>query len=259
MAQRPASAMSGHTSSANPFSVQTNISAQVSAEPIQNTLLSPTQSALHPLPPRPLGYASSTVATPSNLTQPSTPVANATPRIRGGFEVDDDPEDEANGDDKDDIDVYDPAVGLDFEPPTSASNGAQPFDSNAQSPKQENGITPFPVQATDSPTEVLSYALPSTDIATRASTVTPAQVVDTQVQASPPRSNVNGSFAPAVPKARLAHDVVGILEDRIKEDPRGDIVAWLELINELKSRNKQDDVRQTYDRFLEQFPLSVCL
>ena len=32
-----------------------------------------------------------------------------------------------------------------------------------------------------------------------------------------------------LPKARLPHDTLGILEDRIKEDPRGDVDAWLSL------------------------------
>jgi len=34
------------------------------------------------------------------------------------------------------------------------------------------------------------------------------------------------------PKARLPHDKIGILEDRIAEDPRGDMEAWLSLISE---------------------------
>jgi len=68
---------------------------------------------------------------------------------------------------------------------------------------------------------------------------------------------VNGSVAPALPKSRLAHDVVGILEDRIKEDPRGDMSAYLELIDELKSRNKQDEVRQAYEQYLSVFPMAV--
>ena len=59
------------------------------------------------------------------------------------------------------------------------------------------------------------------------------------------------------PRSRLPNDVIGILEDRIKEDPRGDIEAWLNLVNEHKKRAKIDDVRSVYERFLAIFPAAV--
>ncbi|KAI9052607.1 hypothetical protein LZ554_003950 [Drepanopeziza brunnea f. sp. 'monogermtubi'] len=71
------------------------------------------------------------------------------------------------------------------------------------------------------------------------------------------------SAAPAqvvsLPKARLPHDRIGILEDRIKEDPRGDIDAWLSLITEHRKRNKIDDARAVYERCLKVFPQSAEL
>jgi hypothetical protein len=63
--------------------------------------------------------------------------------------------------------------------------------------------------------------------------------------------------AASLPKARLPHDTTGILEDRIKEDPRGDLDAWLALINEHRKRNKLDDARAVYDRFFKVFPQAV--
>lgn len=63
----------------------------------------------------------------------------------------------------------------------------------------------------------------------------------------------------AVPRARLPHDKIGILEDRIKEDPRGDLSAWLSLLDEHKKRGKIDDARAVYERFLTLFPSAVCL
>ena len=63
--------------------------------------------------------------------------------------------------------------------------------------------------------------------------------------------------AASLPKARLPHDTTGILEDRIKEDPRGDLDAWLALINEHRKRNKLDDARGVYDRFFKAFPQAV--
>ncbi|CAD6501343.1 BgTH12-01595 [Blumeria graminis f. sp. triticale] len=56
------------------------------------------------------------------------------------------------------------------------------------------------------------------------------------------------------PKARLPNDRTGILEDRIKEDTRGDLDAWLELIKEHRSRNKLDEARSVYERFFKVFP-----
>ncbi|KAI0517028.1 hypothetical protein F5B22DRAFT_605941 [Xylaria bambusicola] len=55
-------------------------------------------------------------------------------------------------------------------------------------------------------------------------------------------------------KSRLPTDVVGMLEDRIKEDPKGDIEAWLALIEEQKRRHRIEETRHTYERFLEIFP-----
>lgn len=81
----------------------------------------------------------------------------------------------------------------------------------------------------------------------------------------PARSTVqsaNGSV-PTTPtvvtasRARLPHDRVGILEDRIQADPRGDVEAWLELINEHRSRNKLENARQVYERFFKIFPTAV--
>jgi cleavage stimulation factor subunit 3 len=228
-----------------------------SIDNMPDTILSPNQSNLHPLPPRPVSQLSSQAATPS-VAQSSSPVpAQNKPRIVGGFEVDDDDdaEDEVGEEDEDEADPYDPS-GLDFDTPAPAPTN--PFDRTSQSPEQENGITPAAVQVTGSPAELSPSALPTGTDAPRAATATPAQVtVDAPVQASPPLPHVNGSIAPAVPRSRLAHDVVGILEDRIKEDPRGDTQAYLELIDELKSRNKQDDVRRVYEQYLAVFPFAV--
>ncbi len=77
----------------------------------------------------------------------------------------------------------------------------------------------------------------------------PATQVLTSAGPSVPGANV--------PKARLPHDRTGILEDRIKEDPRGDLDAWLSLINEHRKRNKLDEARAVYDRFFNVFPQAV--
>lgn len=70
------------------------------------------------------------------------------------------------------------------------------------------------------------------------------------------QATVQGA-ASILPKARLPHDRMGILEDRIKEDPKGDIDAWLSLITEYRSRHKLDEARAVYERFFQVFPQAV--
>jgi cleavage stimulation factor subunit 3 len=76
-------------------------------------------------------------------------------------------------------------------------------------------------------------------------------------QKAVPISSEISSSGPNIPKARLPHDRVGILEDRIKEDPRGDLDAWLSLISEHRKRNKIADARAVYERFFKVFPSAV--
>ncbi|KAJ8121153.1 hypothetical protein ONZ43_g2328 [Nemania bipapillata] len=98
----------------------------------------------------------------------------------------------------------------------------------------------------------------------RAYTQSPLQQTNVSEEAAPlhPSHAGNGTIAaidhPAISstntKLRLPADVVGMLEDRIKEDAKGDIEAWFALIEEQKRRHKIEDTRNTYERFLEIFP-----
>lgn len=77
-----------------------------------------------------------------------------------------------------------------------------------------------------------------------------------------PARQATASVTPApasasLPRARLPQDRIGILNDRIQEDPRGDIEAWLSLIEEQRKRHKHDEARDVFNRFLEQFPTAV--
>ena len=216
----------------------------------RDSLLSPT-SASHPLPARPDSAASSTTSK-SNQTQPPVPVP--APRTRGGFEVDDDEEEnDETADGQDELDVYEPADAFDVDAATPA-HVQTPIDRTSQSPQRENGITTAPDQPSGSPSGAPSSALPSgaVNVVVEAPT---EQITPKPAQVSPSRSDVNGSLP--VPKTRLAHDVVGMLEDRIKSDPRGDPDAYLDLISELKSRHKQSEVREVYDKYLKVFPHDV--
>jgi cleavage stimulation factor subunit 3 len=73
---------------------------------------------------------------------------------------------------------------------------------------------------------------------------------------------VNSSTAmPTLPPsgAVLPQDSISILEARVAGDPKGAVDAWLELIGEYRRRNKTDEARGVYIRFLEVFPQSVSL
>lgn len=99
-------------------------------------------------------------------------------------------------------------------------------------------------------------ALPSIDFA--AKSVRPASAAQIIETAS---SAVEHTTTPSIaaPRMRLPHDRIGILEDRIKEDPIGDLDAWLNLIGEHRKRGKLEDARKAYERFLGVFPTCVSV
>lgn len=57
-------------------------------------------------------------------------------------------------------------------------------------------------------------------------------------------------------RKRLATDTIGILEDRIAANPR-DMPAWLDLISTIVRKEKLDESRDIYERFLAMYPLSA--
>ncbi|KAI0104702.1 hypothetical protein GGR51DRAFT_521748 [Nemania sp. FL0031] len=118
----------------------------------------------------------------------------------------------------------------------------------------------------DAPTPPSNPPRPTstTNIQQRAYTQSPLQQTTAAQEATTlPPSHVGDGAATTIEhptagstntKLRLPADVVGMLEDRIKEDPKGDIEAWFALIEEQKRRHKVEDTRKTYERFLEIFP-----
>ena len=247
--------------------------------PSHEDVLSPAAASIHQLPPKPQALQPSFAASLPSILPTTT---QSQPRMRGGFEMDDDvDDDEEEREDQDSVAVYEPDDGLaesytpeqdmDQEGDDAAATSNQHFvlDSTSKSPVLPNGLAHVPAH-TNGVNHEASGFVPSPNVTIhalppqRASTATPMQSNTESavgvVPASLPMNTSHASntaFASAVPKGRLAHDVVGILEDRIKEDPRGDVLAWLELVEELKRRNKQDEVRQLYDRYFEVFLLAV--
>lgn len=206
---------------------------------------------------------------------PNSTIANKLPRTIGGF-IDDDDDD----DDEDEEDMSKPrgaammgSVIIDRDssntPQQKSSDSDVPsHDVTTQSNAQDrddadgavlhshsNGVpnltTVLPNNgAVAEDSETIKHA-PSPTVAQTASSA-----ANSVAQSANSVQNANSASVPA-PKARLPHDRIGILEDRIKEDPRGDVDAWLSLIGEHRKRNKIEDARNTYDRFFKVFPTAV--
>lgn len=247
------------------FSVPTEILQERSASARPISTLPEDASALHALLSPSLNRPSSTPAAqdvPSKAPFPTSQgSAQTQPRLKGGFVIEDEDE-EVEEDETKDGDVYDSADGMDA-PVTVAAAGPQNSLNSTNSP-QVSIQGGFPAsQKEGNVSDAASDIIPSTavvqngDALPRDSATTPAQSLPSiQVKIAQTSSHV-GTPTSTVPKARLAHDTIGILEDRIKEDPRGDMDAWLSLLGELRSRNKKEEARRAYGRFFKQFPLAV--
>jgi cleavage stimulation factor subunit 3 len=166
---------------------------------------------------------------------------------------------DASGEQIDSSDEYDPAQ-------QDVQDSSLPGPSNPDLSNQSSDVP-----QSNHPSRPASAQLPS-DVHMQTDTVqSPSGASEAVPQTSPsgpngaedvtrPASTVTAQAAanaPAVPKARLPHDKIGILEDRIKEDEKGDTDAWLSLIEEHKARGKIDEARKTYERYLSIFPLDV--
>ncbi|KAK4124646.1 hypothetical protein N657DRAFT_595714 [Parathielavia appendiculata] len=70
----------------------------------------------------------------------------------------------------------------------------------------------------------------------------------------PENDNTAGPSAFGVAAGPVAVDKNSQLEERVRNDPRGAMDAWLALIAEHRSKNDIEQSRQTYERFLAIFP-----
>ena len=160
--------------------------------------------------------------------------------------------------------------------PTQDSAAAQNAQAQAQAQASLNGSTaatptPLPASTSVDPSSASAFTAPAASLPVAQGAqdhVSPAAAGThgtTSVSATP-KPSVNGVTAPSdhaptpqVPtsSARLPHDKVGRLEDRIKEDPKADTAAWLELVQHYREKDQIDNVRRTYDRMLEYFPTAV--
>jgi cleavage stimulation factor subunit 3 len=250
------------------FSIPTEISQELPASARAISALPEDASAPHALLSPSQNRPSSTPSSqglPSDAQFPTSKTpAQTQPRLKGGFVIEDEDEEVEADEDEDgkDGDVYDSADGMeasmtasDAVPQTSLNSTGSPHVSiqrGIQAPPKASNISNGASDVVPS-----STAVQNEDALPRDSTATPVQSLPSSQVKNAQTSSYSGAPTSALPKARLAHDTIGILEDRIKEDPRGDMDAWLSLLDELRSRNKKDEVRSVYNRFFKQFPLAV--
>ncbi|KAJ5104117.1 hypothetical protein N7532_004646 [Penicillium argentinense] len=197
------------------------------------------------------------VATPPAESQTSTPVppadapAQSRPRTIGGFDVDSQDEDYGEDEEAD----YEPPAVLEVD--VSNAMSQEPSSGNAN----QNTFPDVSSQAT------VQGSANVPDVSNSSYSSVPPSNIDpstAQAQWASHEASLQNSIAPTpVPgspsttKGRLPHDHVGILQDRVSEDPRGDTAAWLELIAEHRSRNRIDSAREVYEQFVAVFPMAA--
>lgn len=184
-------------------------------------------------------YPAVSLAVPEE-SRSSSRSSNRKPKTVGGFVADDSDDEE-----EDDVSSAGQAAAALQVPASTTPNRALSPSPLQNSVTQEDLKTPPEDQADPKVVEKALHSLP----------INPSGVAQAPVPA--PTTQVLNVAAPAQPKARLPHDTTGILEDRIKEDPRGDLDAWMSLISEHRGRHKFDEAREVYGRFLTLFPQAV--
>jgi cleavage stimulation factor subunit 3 len=140
--------------------------------------------------------------------------------------------------------------------------------------QQNNGLTGSTTLATSTtasvpaPVSSVTSDIPVPAVQVSAAAADQSNVLSPSVQPSaahtPTSKPANGTAASQPPQSapvpqRLAHDRVGQLEDRIKDDPKADTDAWMSLIAYYKEKDQPDNVRKVYERFLAVFPSAVCI
>lgn len=199
------------------------------------------------------GEASAEIAAPLPAVAQSTK-----PKTIGGFIVEDDDEDEEE----------------DAVPTPPQADGTQ----NIQSGLDAGGASEMPnVSLASAPTTDSAALQASSSTRLNGSAAAPVSDVSPStsflpVDATQGKANISATSTPqpaagasnipaqqVASSTRLPHDVVGRLEDRIKDDPKADTDAWTQLLAHYRAKDQIDNVRKVYERFLEVFPTSVSV
>ncbi|KAL9085958.1 MAG: hypothetical protein Q9165_007320 [Trypethelium subeluteriae] len=224
------------------------------ASPTDNTPAQPLTAASAHSPTQP--YSRPTSAARNGQSESLT-VPSKQPRTVGGFIVDDE-------DDEDETSLQRPSgaganglLGVARSTSTPQRSVSRTSNNNASSnvqisnDAQDQGVSD---SVSNGASNALSAATVPTPNLSKQDSEEKAHQISAPVEASDPVPTIPSM---SLPKARLPNDRVGILEDRIAEDPRGDLDAWLSLINEYRNRDKIEDARAVYDRFFEVFPTAA--
>ncbi|KAF2008200.1 hypothetical protein P154DRAFT_516905 [Amniculicola lignicola CBS 123094] len=210
-------------------------------ESTANTPAAEADGALKPLP------AEAASATPSKQ-----------PAMRGGFVVE--------SEDEEDVPVANPQQDGSAAQMAAGRSSGTPQRSLSHTPITSLPAPNVPLHSTqDQAHSGISTFVTANDITHNLASIVPnggTPVPDVAKAVAPDVVNLSArpSTAPitpvpaSLPKARLPQDRIGILEDRVTDDPRGDIEAWLSLIEEHRRRHKFDEARAVYDRFFTTFP-----
>lgn len=148
------------------------------------------------------------------------------------------------------------------------SLSSAPQDTAASSTSLNGSTTVVPVPASASSSVVPDPSLqPSapdqgkaaTPLASATGSVapTPQPAAGSAAPTPMPAQQATQTNGPTAVPQRLPHDKVGQLEDRIKDDPKGDTAAWLALIDHYYTKGQYDYTRDVYKRFLGVFPSAV--
>ncbi|KAJ1324230.1 cleavage stimulation factor subunit 3 [Microdochium nivale] len=176
-------------------------------------------------------------------------------------EEDEDEEEDGGGEYDPESASYDPAFAPTNDtnlPDAPARNAASTATSDARPAKKPKTAGGFIVGSSDDEDEDDSTPAPQPLAAATSLTrePSPASALSQKPAASInvlPSAQSSAGTAPAM-SGRLHSDTIGLLEDRVKEDPRGDVDAWRSLIQEQRRRNKIEDAREVYERFFVVFP-----
>nr|KAH7627792.1 hypothetical protein B0T09DRAFT_268005 [Sordaria sp. MPI-SDFR-AT-0083] len=177
--------------------------------------------------------------------QPAAPVAKK-PRTAGGFLVGDSDDEDEDGDDGEQQQAANKEAGSG----ASSSGGSAPAPASASATAAPQSHSPA-VQTTTTLT-----------VQDNAGATSNAPLVPQQ---APPQPSAATAAVPAAPSppapaaapapvTQAAPDRVAFYEDQIRDDSRGAMNAWLELMKEMRSRSDIDGARQVYERFLAIFP-----
>lgn len=245
-------------------------SENVSSNDLSPSDSNPPQQTSFPLEmnlSQPAGDTVPSQIPPQSESRTSASAPQPKAKTIGGFVVDDEDEDENEDEDKGGDEDYEPPslLGVEGDVNTTSVNLPQQSVSGNMNQSTSTPDVSLPDNAQESAnaqTVPNSSYFPSSAAAPVSSNEAPT--VPDQKALQPDSAQASAAPTPtpewtAASRGRLPHDRVGILEDRIQEDPRGDIPAWLELINEHKARSRIDGTREVYERFLKVFPFAVSI